>query len=73
MTKEKKEYLYKNIRQYCKEETKDILCPVFDIAEGDKDPKETAASVEDLDEPNQPGPSGIQTPTRPTKKRKRSF
>lgn len=60
VTKEREEYFYKNIRQYCKAETDGILYPVFNIAEGDEDPEETPASVEDSDESNQPGLSGIQ-------------
>lgn len=60
MTKERKEYLYKNIRQSRKEKTKDVLCPVFNIADGDEYPKETPASVEDPDEPNQPRLSSFQ-------------
>lgn len=73
MIKERKAYLYKNIRQYCKEETKDILCPVFNTTDGDEDSKETSVSVEGPHEPNQPGPPGIQKVTRPTQKRKRSI
>lgn len=60
MTKERKEYLYKNIRQSCKEKTKDVLYSVFNIADGDEYPKETPESVEDPDEPNQPRLSSFQ-------------
>lgn len=57
MTKERKEYLFKNIRQYCKEEAKDVLCPPVYI------PVTT-----EPDEVPQPGPSHKKKPT----KRKRS-
>lgn len=57
MTKERKEYIFKNIKQYCKEDAKDVLCPPVDIP----------VTTEPDEEP-QPGPSHRKKLT----KRKRS-
>lgn len=39
MSKERKEYLHKNIRPYCKEEFKDVLCPPVTNDEDSSEPQ----------------------------------
>lgn len=61
MTPKRKEYLYKNIREYCKDEFKDVLCP-------HQDP---SVQPEDPDEPDEPAPGTLMECQGPSKKRRK--
>ncbi|KAG8270566.1 hypothetical protein J6590_083241 [Homalodisca vitripennis] len=61
MTRARKEYLYKNIRQYCKDEFKDVLCPC---------PEPNAEESTGAVDPDDDGPEAVPGPSK--KRRKRS-
>ncbi|KAG8324855.1 hypothetical protein J6590_082025 [Homalodisca vitripennis] len=62
MTRQRREYLHKNIRQYCKEEFKDTLCPPVEPEQA------TEAMAAAYPEPD--NPAAVLGPSK--KRRKRS-
>ncbi|KAG8297782.1 hypothetical protein J6590_028613, partial [Homalodisca vitripennis] len=55
MTRARKEYLYKNIRQYCKDEFKDVLCPC---------PEPNAEESTGAVDPDDDGPEAVPGPSK---------
>lgn len=51
MTRERKEYLYKHIRPYCKEDLKDVVCPSIKTLEGETVHEEDEEAIPALEPP----------------------
>lgn len=63
LSDDRKKYLFTNIRQYCKDEYKDLLCPALAISVPDRP---TSREEEEVDQPApRPGPSRQNKRKRP--------